>query len=568
MPILFIASIITCILSELYTVDASSYSKLCPLSESLVVQLEYDSDSQQFTVINSNADLFGGTRSLRDQNVQVGRHLSRHTFRGAKNHRSTQTKTKYTARRCPCDTTGETYCLVDSEISTELPDTCGISQESSFLFGYANYPYNYTNSTQGNATIECFDMASQTVFIRNAWPVIVLWYGALVIFFVATANGKYAQLCIINSCCPCFRVNERYVDRALRREEEMRSRLRSLQTAAERAHNIADGPGRFLRRAGGMRVRRNNLANGEQLTPDELRDQAMRAWIEAAETFGILNARAVSSSELSQHNQPMEYVLRTKKFDAQKERERRNIVCIASTPTKTQRDSAGEECCQGNGPSTPDTVATNGSDDSHFDFNETDDASVDGSSRANEACDDLEAGTAIQNNNEATDEADSETFDCTICLSEVCDGEDVGVLTCRHIFHVDCLREWMLRRNACPLCQTKICTPRPAENINHETGQNSSEESDNSSAIETVTGLPSFGLDITGPGDSGTRPMPGSSRLYIATTSLPDFDVREPGMRRSMSGTMTSSSRSNRRDYNRGRARRQQIEDPFSFAGW
>jgi hypothetical protein len=81
--------------------------------------------------------------------------------------------------------------------------------------------------------------------------------------------------------------------------------------------------------------------------------------------------------------------------------------------------------------------------------------------------------------------------------------------------------------------------------MNHETGQNSSsEESENSSAIETVTGLPSFGLDITGLGDPEARPVPGSSRLYITTTSLPDFDVREPGVRRSMSGTMTSSSRS------------------------
>lgn len=545
----------------LHTVDASSYSKLCPLSESLVVRLEYDFDSQQFTVIDDNGDENGGTRSLRDENVQVGRHLSSHTFRGAKNHyhRSTQTKTKYTARRCPCDTTGVTYCLVDSEISTNLPDTCGIpipidsdqvDHEYNFIFGVSNYPYNYTNSTQGNATIECFDMSSQTVFIRNAWPVVVLWYGALVIFFVATANGKYAQLCIINSCCPFFRVNDRYVDRALRREEEMRSRLRSLHAAAERTDNIADGAGRYLRRTRGVRVRRNSLTTGEQLTPNELRDQAMRAWIEAAETFGILNARAVS--ELTQHDQPMEYVLRTRKFDARTERERRSKVCNTSTPTKTQRGSDSEEIGQGDGPSTPDTVATNGSEGSRFDFKEPEDESVAVSTQI-EAGHDLEAGTAIQNNNEASDEGDSDTFDCTICLSEVCDGEDVGVLNCSHIFHVDCLREWMLRRNACPLCQTEICTPRPAENGNNEIGQNSSsQESENSTSIETVTDLPSFGINITEPRSPDTRPVSGRTRLYIATTSLPDFDEREPSITRSMSGTMTSSARSSRRDYNRG----------------
>lgn len=523
------------------SVGASGYSKLCPLSGSPVVQLEYDPESQQFTVINGQyfADEDGGTRSLQDEHLQFGKHLSSHVFRGERSHRLAQTKTKYTARQCPCDATGATYCLIDSEMSTDIPDTCGVPQASNFLFGVSNYPYNYSNSTQGNTTIECFEMAHQTVFIRNAWPVIVLWYGALVIFFLATANGKYAQLCLVNACCPCFRVNERYVDRVLQREDEMRRRLWSLQTAAERADSIAEGPGRFLRRTRGVRVRRH--LRGQGLTDDEQQEQAMAAWIHAAEAFGILNAREVSE-------QPMEYALRTRKFDAKKEKERRNNIHGRHeatsdnlvTPTKSKNNSNEEE----NGPTTPETVETNGSEGSHFDFIGPDDNSVGESLQAEDEEADLESG-ATECNNEVSYETDGETFDCTICLSEVCDGEEVGVLSCSHLFHVDCLREWMLRRNACPLCQTEICTPRPSSDTNGAARRNSSSEESDS-----------------GVGTSRNT----TNRLYITTTSLPDFDVREPSIRRTMSGTISTASRQNRRE--RGRARRQQMEDPFSFAGW
>ncbi len=57
---------------------------------------------------------------------------------------------------------------------------------------------------------------------------------------------------------------------------------------------------------------------------------------------------------------------------------------------------------------------------------------------------------------------DTEVFDCSICLTEIEDGEQVGILPCIHIFHVDCLRQWITRKNACPLCQvTEIASPRP-----------------------------------------------------------------------------------------------------------
>jgi hypothetical protein len=62
------------------------------------------------------------------------------------------------------------------------------------------------------------------------------------------------------------------------------------------------------------------------------------------------------------------------------------------------------------------------------------------------------------------------------------DGDRVGALPCFHQFHVDCLKEWLRRRNACPLCQaTEVATPQyddedaeeaEASGYNEETGGN------------------------------------------------------------------------------------------------
>ncbi len=45
---------------------------------------------------------------------------------------------------------------------------------------------------------------------------------------------------------------------------------------------------------------------------------------------------------------------------------------------------------------------------------------------------------------------------CTICFSELEDGDKIGDLGCRHVFHADCLKMWVTKRNACPLCNIPI----------------------------------------------------------------------------------------------------------------
>jgi len=61
------------------------------------------------------------------------------------------------------------------------------------------------------------------------------------------------------------------------------------------------------------------------------------------------------------------------------------------------------------------------------------------------------ADQEINNAKHAEDE--NGDLSCVICFSEIEGGQRVGALSCRHIFHVECLKSWLARKNSCPLCQ-------------------------------------------------------------------------------------------------------------------
>ncbi|CBI32710.3 hypothetical protein AAG906_014514 [Vitis piasezkii] len=43
---------------------------------------------------------------------------------------------------------------------------------------------------------------------------------------------------------------------------------------------------------------------------------------------------------------------------------------------------------------------------------------------------------------------------CVICLDEYKNMDDVGTLSaCRHDYHVDCIKKWLLMKNSCPICK-------------------------------------------------------------------------------------------------------------------
>ncbi|XP_054776030.1 uncharacterized protein LOC129284540 [Prosopis cineraria] len=41
---------------------------------------------------------------------------------------------------------------------------------------------------------------------------------------------------------------------------------------------------------------------------------------------------------------------------------------------------------------------------------------------------------------------------CCVCQDNYANGEDIGVLDCRHKFHYECIRKWLGIKNTCPVC--------------------------------------------------------------------------------------------------------------------
>lgn len=279
----------------------------------------------------------------------------------------------------------------------------------------------------------------------------------------------------------------------MQREMEHRERILS---AATRSARLADGRGRYLLRTRGLRV--PNSAGG---------DEAIRRWL--AETLGIVPT-------------PTEYVLQTRKFNAKQEIMRRGQArllkaneCLGdkneegddvslhlSTPKKNgiKQDTA----------LTPETIAS--SDDDGEEHSESEEEAVPSKNSLKITTENngVETSTLGDEKEDAID--DDESFDCTICLAAVEDGEKVGILPCSHIFHAECLGHWIQRRNVCPLCQaTEIASPRAIEN--REIEDNDDADGDDAVEIRANASAPrNIDADVSYIRQSSSPPAPNRTR--------------------------------------------------------
>ena len=46
--------------------------------------------------------------------------------------------------------------------------------------------------------------------------------------------------------------------------------------------------------------------------------------------------------------------------------------------------------------------------------------------------------------------------DCIICLEDYSENNQCAELYCKHKFHHSCIKEWMICREVCPLCNTEL----------------------------------------------------------------------------------------------------------------
>nr|CAI9709272.1 unnamed protein product [Rangifer tarandus platyrhynchus] len=55
----------------------------------------------------------------------------------------------------------------------------------------------------------------------------------------------------------------------------------------------------------------------------------------------------------------------------------------------------------------------------------------------------------------------TQTPECAVCLEDLVGGDPIRSLPCKHIYHVDCIDEWLTRSFSCPLCRGPADAAKP-----------------------------------------------------------------------------------------------------------
>jgi E3 ubiquitin-protein ligase RNF38/44 len=96
-------------------------------------------------------------------------------------------------------------------------------------------------------------------------------------------------------------------------------------------------------------------------------------------------------------------------------------------------------------------------------------------SGANDAA--IDAIQLVTINDDNVSQLNGENSTCPICLNEMIIGEEARVMECKHIFHKQCLDEWLRVNASCPTCRKSIFNDN---NNNSNSNSNSSNSSNNS----------------------------------------------------------------------------------------
>jgi len=53
---------------------------------------------------------------------------------------------------------------------------------------------------------------------------------------------------------------------------------------------------------------------------------------------------------------------------------------------------------------------------------------------------------------------ETENATCSVCLSQLEDGEQAKTLGCKHVYHPECIDRWLERSRLCPVCKRDVLT--------------------------------------------------------------------------------------------------------------
>nr|XP_004490370.1 RING-H2 finger protein ATL47-like [Cicer arietinum] len=62
-----------------------------------------------------------------------------------------------------------------------------------------------------------------------------------------------------------------------------------------------------------------------------------------------------------------------------------------------------------------------------------------------------------------------EEVDCAVCLCQIKEGDEIRVLRCEHMYHINCLDKWIsFKTDTCPLCRESLRPRRDTTELGAE----------------------------------------------------------------------------------------------------
>ncbi|KAG7348569.1 ring finger domain containing protein [Nitzschia inconspicua] len=281
----------------------------------------------------------------------------------------------------------------------------------------------------GTMPVACYSVKMQQVVARNAWPLILLWYFGLSVICLCTIHGHTAGECVKSCLLPHY--NERFFDRMLN------SNNNNPRNDDTRRHNWWS----WQRH----RFEQNLMLQVQWIWRHEEYNRERRRRQQGLPAPQLeLKVKRWTNNHNNHHHSTdwTEVGDDSMSEDAAATPLVSSIELGSVVPTSGDAPSRGETSLNDNEPIT----TTEDSNGTTIDLKDT---RNEGGSCSPD--DDVPDEDHHDNDVNSYDE-----HSCTICFAPLEEGDRIGDLRCNHEFHVDCLKTWVQRKNACPLCNVPI----------------------------------------------------------------------------------------------------------------
>jgi len=436
---IYSCSILAMTMTHIHMASAIKYAAHCKLEELSAITVEWDQGQQFFfqtpettpnIIENDGADPDPDTDTESGNN----RHL-RGSVNGSAERsldRTKQNREKFKALNCPCvngKSRPATLCIAKEDYDKRLA-MCSVPSDP-------------------NLPVKCLSTTKGEIFARNAWPITLLWLISIFIYAFITEGGRLGLKYMFSCCCFfwCKNVSNShrdFIEEIIRREADTRRRFQ--RVAVERQNSGRDGP----------------------------------------------YNRDGSSG-------PITYILKTKQYMSDKKK----VDSESTTSEKTAPLSPENIQDSDENPTTKHTITEPLSPESTVIQQDSDQnptpipKHTENVDITNELlcrpCGDVEGDIGGESNGDANiyanldfsdEEFDEDAVVCTICIMNIEDGDRIGALPCEHEFHVDCLKEWIKRKNVCPLCQCPDIAREKGSPLDSSTVDGNSDDNERESEDE------------------------------------------------------------------------------------